>query len=134
MKKYLVRAPLVTGLAALLLAIPTWKKDGLKDITQPYLGEYECVEAKLNSTDYLERFSSLTLELRPNGAFVLHYREKGGKQKKVRGNYRYDAEKETLTLTAAKGAFQREFPLKQGELTVALPVRDKILLLKFSQK
>ena len=134
MKKYWIRTPLLAGLATLLLALPIGKQDGLKEIVKPYLGEYECVEAKLNSMDYLERFSSVSLELRKDGEFILYYQESGAKKHKIRGQYRYDAKKESIVFSSARGAFQREFPLKQGVLTISFPVHGDIVVLKFTQK
>ncbi len=135
MKKIKLKSSLFVGAAALLFSFPALQKGELTDIAKPYLGVYDCTEARLSEKDLLERFDDIRLELKAKGEYVLYFKEKGGKVKKVKGKYRYDKDKETLTLHLPNSPFMhRAFPLKKGVLTVSVPYGDKILILQFEQK
>ena len=67
------------GLAALLLILPACGNGALKDITKPYLGEYECKSATLGERDYTQEFSFIRLELKKDNEFTLYYSAKNGK-------------------------------------------------------
>ncbi len=129
MKK--IKSGLLAGLMTLAFTCSWWGK-GLKDIAQPELGTYECTEARLGNIDYLERFSYIRLELKAGGELVLHYAERDGEGRQAKGEYAYDREKGTLTLTG--GNIRREFPLAEGVLTVAVRVGAQTLSLTFEQK
>ena len=135
MKKIKLRSSLFVGAAALVFSFPALQKGELTDIAKPYLGVYNCTQAKLSNQDLLERFDDISLELKAKGEYVLYFKEKGEKTKKVKGKYRYDKEKETITLRLPNSSFiYRAFPLQKGVLTVSVPYGDKILILQFEQK
>ena len=135
MKNIKLKSSLVSALISLLFLFPSFRTGSLKDITKPYLGVYECTEARLNDTDYLDKFSYIYLELKAEEEFVLHYCENGGEKKQETGKYVYDREKETLTLIGgAGGFFKREFPLKDGVLTINVRVGEQTLVLQFERK
>ncbi len=122
---------LISALCALILRFPGWTS-GLKEITLPEVGIYECTQASLGEKDHLEYFSDLHLELKGDGTFVLYYQEKDKDKKQAKGNYRYDRERNVITLQG--GEYKREFPLKEGVLTVTLRIGEKTLMLTFEQK
>ncbi len=135
MKKFKVKSSLLAGAAALLFSFSALQKGELTDIAKPYLGIYDCTEARLSDKDLLERFDDVKLELKAKGEYVLYFKEKGGKTKRVKGKYHYDREKEIVTLHVPHSrVIRREFPLKKGVLTVSVPYGDKILILQFEQK
>ena len=125
---------ILAGLLSLMCWLPNMKDSTLKDIAKPYIGRYECKSAQLGDKDCLENFSYIRLELKDAENFILYYKEKEGKQKEVEGKYVYDKNKSVLTLSDKKGVFKREFPLNNGNLTISLPVGDKILILQLEQK
>ena len=129
MKK--VKSSILAGIAALLFSTYSGAKD-LKDITKPYLGVYECTEARIGEREYLDRFSKLDLELKEDGKFILYYCEKNGKPKTQTGAYRYDKEQKTLTLLG--GGVQHAFPFENGVLTAVIPLGGYTIQLKFAQK
>ena len=134
MKEIRLKSSLLAGLMALAF-FPNFRKGELKDVAKPYLGIYECTEAKFNEEDYLNRFSYIHLELKSDETFLLHYCEKGGKKRTEQGKYTYDREKGTVTLQGGVGSFlKREFPLREGILTVVIPFGEQTLGLKFEQK
>ena len=130
-----LRSSLLAGAAALLFSFSALKQGELRDITKPYLGVYECTQASLSEEDILSRLDDLKLELKDKGQYVLYYKEKGAKTKKVTGKYRYNNQSETLTL-CVKGSpfFRRSFPMRKGVLTVTVPYGQKTLRLQFEQK
>ena len=135
MKKFKIKSSLLVGVATLLFSFPTAGKSDLTDIAKPYLGVYDCTQAKLNNEDLLANFDDLKLELKDKGEYVLYVKEKGGKAKKVKGKYQYDKKSETITIQVADSRiFHRAFPLKKGVLVINVPYGDKILQLQFMQK
>lgn len=134
MRKNVLKSSALVGVMSLLL-LPNFRFGSLKEITKPYLGVYECVEAKLGEKDYLGYFEEICLELKSDGSFTLCYCEKNGEKKKEIGKYKYDPKKKTVTLIGGAGDFiKREFSLSAGVLTVTVRVGDKILNLQFEQK
>jgi hypothetical protein len=130
MKK--VKSSLLAGISALFLACSRGGKGDLKEIVKPYLGVYECTDARVGERAYLDRFSKLDLELKENGEFIVYYCEKDGKPQTQTGRYEYDKERETLTLQG--GGIKRAFPLQCGVLTVVIPIGGQTIHLKFEQK
>ena len=107
----------------------------LKDVTKPYLGEYDCKSALLGDVDFLDEFSYIKLELKQEGTFSLYYATKEGKKGEETGQYVYDEENETLTFShAGLGEVKRKFPLKEGSLSIVLPLGAKTLTMQFSRK
>lgn len=123
-----MKSCILAGIAALVFFLPAT----LKEITKPYLGVYECKEAKLAGDDYLENFEKITLELKADGEFILLFQEKGGKERREKGKYTYDSERGVLTLIG--GNMKREFPLKEGVLRFQLPLGGRWLSVVFEQK
>ena len=130
--KKIIRSPLLAGIVALLAILPNASKGELKDVTKPHLGFYECTEAKLDGRDVLSHLEKMDLELRADETFVLHYCRKGKKAQTEEGRYHYDREKGVVTLIG--DMMQREFPLKQGVLSVTITVGKDTFVLKFQQK
>lgn len=123
------------GLAALLLALPSCGNGSLKDITKPYLGEYECESARIGDRELTDEFSFIRLELKRGGEFTLYYSPKNGVKGEESGTYVYDEKEQTLCLTYENnGVFKRKFPLKNGEISVTLPIGSQTLSMKFTRK
>lgn len=129
---------MLAGACALLALFPNLspsKNGSLKEIVKPYLGVYECKNAQLGEKDLLAEFSYIHLELKDKGEFILYYGENEGKKIKTRGKYTYDEKTQTITMEFADGkSFKRDFPLKNGQLVVSLPLGKEQLCLIFEQK
>ena len=107
----------------------------LTDITKPYLGVYECQSAQYNGKDFLEDFSYIRLELEKDECFTIYFQEKDRKQRKAKGKYHYNTQRETITMyTQDFASIKREFPLQKGVLLVEFPIGGKTAFLKFKQK
>ena len=137
MKIVKVRSSLLAFVAMFLFAFPWWstvKSQPLSEITRPYLGMYECRLAQLNEKNLLDDFSYIRLELQKEGEYVLYAKEKGGKERRLHGDYVYNEERQTITFYADTVSFiKREFPMKQGGINICLKQGDKTLLMKFEQ-
>ena len=127
-----LNSPLLVGVLSLLALFSGGNMGELKELTKPYLGVYECTEARLSQQDFLTRFDKIELELKADETFTLYYCEKGGRVRKEYGRYQYDPERGTLTLIG--GVMKKEFPLQQGVLTLHFTIGKEPLILKFEQK
>ena len=135
MKTVKMRSSIMASVAALLFSFSALQKGSITDITKPYLGTYECERADLGSGDLLARFDDLRLELKDKGEYVLYYKEKGAKIKKINGKYHYDEQSKTISLYLPNSRhIHREFPLSKGVLTITVPYGEKTLRLTFAQK
>ena len=132
-----LRSSIFVGLTLLLMLFPwlqSWKVSSLKDITKPYLGVYECREAKLDEIDYLDKFDYIRLELQRKNRCLFTYKIKGEKSKQERGNYEYDKRNQTITFQAEGMPFlKKQFPLRDGELTILVTFGGKTLKMRFEQ-
>lgn len=131
--KITLKSSILAGLCALCAL---GKSSSLKDISKPYLGEYECKQATYGEKDYLEDFTYIRMELQSNDRFVLSYCDKlTNKKNQVEGEFTYDAQTNTVTLQLGDDAcIKRQFPLKDGVLLVVTTLGNKILQLRFEQK
>ena len=135
MKRIKLKTSILSALAALLFVFPAVQSHGLKEITKPYLGQYECKSATLGDKEYLDGFSYIRLELKPDETFSLYYCPKEGKAKEEKGKYSYNAETGELLLSIGRNdEIKRKFPLQEGKLTVSLRLGGKTLVMKFEQK
>ena len=137
MKRIKLKSSILAGGCTLVALFPNLLAKGgdLKQISKPYLGVYECKSAQLGKTDLLAEFSHIHLELKDGGEFVLHYGDKDGKKSKSSGKYVYDYKTQTITLQFTDGkCFQREFPLRNGQILVSFPLGERQLQLIFEQK
>lgn len=137
MKIVKLKSSIFVGLTLLLLLFPwvdAWKASSIKDITKPYLGVYECREAKLDDKDYLEKFDYIRLELKSKNNFLLSYKAKGEKVKEEKGSFAYDKKTQTITFQADAIPFmKRKFPLKDGRLLINVAIGEKTLQMRFEQ-
>ena len=135
MKRHFLKSSLCAGLVTLLAVFPSAKKDGLTDITKPYLGEYECESAQFCGRDLLEDFSFIRLELKDDGVFILRCAYRDGITRKEEGKYSYYSDKEELCLSMGKdGEFQRKFPLKKGVMHIDVAFAGRSLHMQFARK
>ncbi len=131
--KTTLKTPILAGVGALLFTFGAWRTQPLSAVTKPYLGTYECARAYYGEREVLGKFEYIRLELKDEENFIFYFCEKGGKRQEARGKYRYNAEKNTITLSDTGGGFKREFPLKNGAIFISAPIMGKLLQLQFKQ-
>lgn len=132
--KNTLKSSLLAGVIS-LLSLFNLKDSTLKDIAKPYLGEYECREARFRGEDYLNKFSYIYLELKKDGEYLLAYCEKDKSKQETTGKYSYDKEKQTLSLFSSEYPnFKKDFPFKNGKIDICIKLAGETLLLRFEQK
>lgn len=126
---------LLTVISSLLFPFSAYKDGSLKEITKPYLGQYECRLATLGSLDCTDRFKSIIIDLGENNAFTLTLTDKTGKKHVETGKYSYDDKKHALTFYGVNNRdFERTFPLSEGKFVITVPFGAKTARLVFEQK
>lgn len=126
---------MAAGALTLLLCLSSFRTGKLTDIAKPYLGEYECKSATVGEEDYLDSFNSVIMELKKDGTYSLRCKGKDGKMHEIKGKYEYDSAREKVTFFSdEKQDFKREFPLKDGILTVCFQIGGKAAVFQFEQK
>ena len=134
MKKKTIKTLFFTAILAIVLCFSCCANTSLKEISKPYLGEYQCKSATLGDKEYLDEFSYIRLELNADNTFSLYYCPKNGKAKEQTGKYRYHKEKGTIQFSlGTNGELKREIPLKKGEISFTLPLGAKTLIMRFAQ-
>lgn len=134
-----VRLKTAAWISALLLptlfSVNAEKMGGLKEITKPYLGGYECTDARLGSRDLAAEFDDLRLELEGNGTYRVTYVKKGEKKTVRKGRYEYDEKANAVVLkTKYKGKTRKKsFPIENGAIEIEVPMMRKILYLRFEK-
>lgn len=131
----MMKTAIFTLLCTLSMLFSGWKDHSLKDITKPYLGEYECTQALFGGVDYLNALEDVCLTLEKENKFILTFCEKGKEKQTLKGKYEYNKDKETIMLISEDNDyFKREFPLKKGILYITVGIGEKTLSLQFKQK
>ncbi|MBQ8292088.1 MAG: hypothetical protein IJX88_06275 [Clostridia bacterium] len=130
-----MKTALLAGIAALMFPFSAFKEGNLKEITKPYLGEYECKNATLGNVDLKESFKSIVLELCSDNTFILTVKDMAGKKHVQTGKYSYDEKTQTLCFCDKDGkGIQRETSLKEGKFSLNLGFDKKTVILSFEQK
>lgn len=138
MKK--IRLHCASWLAALtlfpLLSAGVSDLGDLKEITKPYLGEYECKELRFGDEERMKEFDYLSVELAPEGELILSYKEKSGRKGEAKARYEYDVSADTLTVYGeiAGKKIKKTFPVHDGKFELVVRYGDKILTMKFERK
>lgn len=105
----------------------------LKELTDPYITQYECTYAHWGETDFLEGFEYIRITLTDANNMELSYKKKGEKEHKHNCSYEYD--EKTGELKAQSGALGIEFKesviIKEGKFTIALLLMGRELIMKF---
>ncbi len=131
----MIKTAILTLLCSMSMLFSGWKDNSLKDITKPYLGEYECTQALFGGEDYLNKLEYVNLTLEKENNFILTFSEKGKEKQTLKGLYEYNKDRETIILKSEdKDFFKREFPLKKGIIYITVGIGEKTLFLQFKQK
>ena len=135
MKMIKLKSSLLVGLCLISMLFAGWTKSSLKDITKPYLGEYECKTATMDGKDCLKQFDYIRLEIKPDGTFTLNFCKKNKGKDVLKGSYQYESETSSILFKIGKKkGIQRRFPLKNGILYIIVPFGGKTLSMTFRQK
>ena len=109
------------------------KEGELKEITRPYLGEYECKIARLGEVDLLDGLRFARIELNADN-FRFVAREKDGKVRRYEGKYSYDETSGALRFfTPSLEGDKISSRLKKGEISILYPCGENTLFLFFTK-
>ena len=108
----------------------------LKSITKPYVGEYECVEARLGETNLLEKYEFITISLLDDKKMEVSYKSKNGKKKTFEGAYKVN--EETREFTGEVGIlgvkFKESTKIENGKFTLKKLIFSMPLIMNFKMK
>ena len=123
-------------LLALLPACDARKTGSLKDLTMPYIAQYECTEARFGNDDLFEKFEYIEINLVNQEKLELIYKLKNGDKKVIKAPYNLD--KSTRELSAEIGILGHKFKqtaiVKNGKFTISKTIGKKQLVMKFKMK
>ena len=107
----------------------------LEEITKPYLGVYECKSLYFGGEDKKDIFQYFRIELKSNGELLLSYKLKRGQVNQIPLNYEYDFAEKTLWVRGQWGVLKadKKFPVKKGEINVAMNIFGKLAVLKLAR-
>lgn len=112
------------------------KSGSLKSITKPYIGEYECVEARFGEQDLLEKYDFIIISLIDDEKMEVSFKPKDGKKKTFEGAY--EVNPETREFTGEVGIlgvrFKESTKIENGKFTITKLIFSMPLILNFKMK
>lgn len=135
-RKFILLSVFCALLLVLLPACDARKTGSLRDITRPYIAQYECTEATLGGDDMLEKFDYIEIYLANKNNLEIIYKPKNGERKIVKAPYKFDLS--TRELSAEIGIlghkFRQAVKVENGKFTVSKTIGKKQLIMKFKAK
>ena len=108
----------------------------LKSLTKPYIGEYECIEARLGETNLLEKYEFITISLLDDKKMEISFKPKNGKKKTFDGAY--EVNNETREFTGEVGIlgvnFREATKIENGKFTITKLIFSMPLIMNFKMK
>ncbi len=107
----------------------------LKSITKPYIGEYECVEARLGQRDLLEKYDFIVINLLDGEKMEVSFKPKDGKKKTYEGSYEVSDTREFTGEIGILGVrFKETTKIENGSFIITKNIMSSPLILKFKMK
>ena len=145
MKKKILFIPVVLSLLLFLFpacsssqasAASGDKNGSLKTITKPYIGEYECVSARLGEKDLLEKYDFIIISLLDDEKMEVSFKPKDGKKKTFEGAY--EVNPDTREFTGEVGIlgvkFKEGTKIENGKFTITKLIISMPLIMNFKMK
>lgn len=132
-KRLIILALFCTMLLSLLSACDMKNAGSLKSITNPYIAQYDCVEATLGEEDILKKFDHIKITLVNKENLELSYKPKDGDSKTVKSKYAFDVKSRTLTaeIGLLGYSFKQSTIVEKGKFTISKSIGGKQLIMKF---
>ena len=110
--------------------------DSIKAITNPYIAQYECVDANYGGKDFLKDFDFIRVTFLNAKELEISYMYKGGKKHTFNANYTVDpTTREFVADIGILGMrFQQAAIIKDGKFTVSRRIFRKQMTMKFEMK
>ncbi len=127
-------ALLFLSLSILLLPACEARAEGsIKEITKPYIAQYECVEAKLGDKNLLEQYDFIRIILVDNEKMQIVFKPKDNDKQIIDGAY--DLDFKTRELVGEIGIlgykFKEKTTVQKGEFVISKTILAKQLYMKF---
>ena len=107
----------------------------LRSFSKPYVGAYECTEARFGGRDLLRDFPSLVLTLQEGGACVLEVVSADGRKRTAKGSYEYGEGDNILFTAVVRGKkYSKNVVLDNGCFVIEQMFAGQKLFLKFEAK
>ena len=104
----------------------------LKDISQPYVGEYKCKELRFGEEDRLKEFESVKLTFGPDDAFILRATDLDGTERAYEGKYKFTDNEVKLSANFGGEEQTYVFPYEKGAVHMRLLFNEKLLYARFT--
>lgn len=104
----------------------------LKDISRPYVGEYQCKTLMFGDEEMIDRFEYVKLTLDGKDAFIFRARDEFGHDYTYEGTYQYHDDRFTFTGGFGIRKMSRDIRYDQGTLSIDLPFAGKLLHAEFA--
>ena len=133
-RKFLI---IVAILALSLCILPACKTDiangSIKSITQPYIAQYECKEARLGDKDFLQDYKYIKIILGNKDEMEIIYKPKDGEKSSLKGTYKIDpATRELEGEIGILGySFKEKVKVEKGGFVISKIIGSKELYMKF---
>lgn len=86
MKRKLILISVILSLMLIILPACDMEASGsVKSLTKPYIGEYECVEARLGETDLLEKYEYIKITLIDDKKLEISFKPVNGSRRAFEG-------------------------------------------------
>ena len=128
-------AALAVSLALALAGCNAAELSSLRAFAAPYVGAYECTEARFGGRDLLQDFQRITLTLEEGGACLLELVPQKGGKKTARGKYEYGEGNNVLFTATVRGrTVRKNVVFDNGTFVIEQMFAGQKLYLKFEVK
>ena len=105
------------------------KEEGIKEITKPYIGTYECERLMFGGEDCTEKFVYFRVELTGDGQFIVRAKDKKGKKHGGAAAYRAEDEEGKFVLFQKRFVSTKKIPFEihGGEKTLSTRFGPKMV-------
>lgn len=132
-KIFFPAAMLLCLLLTLCSACSAAGSSSIKDVTRPYIAQYECVEARYGDADLLKNYDYIRIILTDKENMELDYKPKGEERKVFRGRYSLDPS--TRELSGEIGVlgfkYREKVKIENGSFTITKPLGERQFTAKF---
>ncbi|MDE6585296.1 MAG: hypothetical protein K2K80_01265 [Clostridia bacterium] len=134
--KFILLLCLFTVMLCTLSACNFDKQQSIKALTKPYIAQYECVEARLGPTDFLEKYEYIYITLLDKNEMEIKFKTKDGDKKSFTGTYTVDPETREFTgeIGILGNNYKESVRIEKGEFTITKNILSMPLIMKFKMK
>ncbi len=134
--KILIIAFLILSCFSLCASCNVSQMSNLDDMSKPHCNQYTCVKMRFGEIDLLERYKTITLELKSSGEYIYSMRDENGKKIVKSGKYIFDRDTDMITISEniMSKKVEVSFPASNGRIVVSKNFLNKPFLAVFELK